>query len=201
MPGRHVQFAQAVLLSRVQSRRQPHHVSSPATDDFLDFLYRLRTNAARLDCYGDCLLPYAQPLSHCSSARTSRQVRGLDGAVHVQRLCAGIQSSPQHSGTLFQGRYQSILVNQRRVPAPSVPLHPHQSGKRRLCAAAGTLAILELCRLGSVSAHGREIDRSFVNKFFGSVDRYRTLCCRLDRAQAPARSASRTTYPTLEASE
>jgi REP element-mobilizing transposase RayT len=172
MPGRHLQFG-AGCYYHVYNRGANRSSIFTGDSDYLDFLYRLRMNAAR---QATTLIAYCLMPNHFHLL--ARQEAEKSAGLMVQCTCNGYVQAfnlrHQHSGTLFQGRYQCISVN-------------HEEYLRHLCryihanpVKDGFALQAELWPYSNYAdwisrRPGAEVNHSFVNEFFGSADQYRAF--------------------------
>ena len=197
MPGRHVQFAVGCYY-HVYNRGANRTSIFTGDSDFLDFLYRLRTNAAR---YNATLIAYCLMPNHFHIL--VRQDGDKSAGLMIQCTCNGYAQAfnlrRNHSGTLFQGRYQCIHVDQDEY-------------LRHLCRYIHTNPVKDgfalRPELWPYSNYAdwinqrptAETDRAFVDEFFGSVDRYSKFVADwTDRRRLP--DSLRDYLLTLEGSE
>jgi REP element-mobilizing transposase RayT len=172
VPGRHVQFA-AGSYYHIYNRGANRNTIFVGDSDYWDFFHRLRINAVRYDAtmIAYCLMPNHFHL-------LVRQESDKSAGLMVQCTCNGYAQAfnrrRQHSGTLFQGRFQSLLVaNDEYI--------------RHLCRYIHTNPVKDGFALQPelwpysdyvtwISQHtDGEVARSFILEFFGSRDRYRSF--------------------------
>ena len=172
MPGRHVQFAQGCYY-HLYNRGANRNTIFTCNDDYWDFLNRLRTNAVR---YAAPVIAYCLMPNHFHLL--VRQESDTCAGLMVQCTCNGYAQAfnrrRQHNGTLFQGRYQSILVNNDeylRHLCRYIHTNPVKDGfalQPELWPYSNYATWISQCS-------DQEIDRSFLQEFFGSSERYRSF--------------------------
>ena len=193
MPCRPVQFA-AGCYYHLYNRGANRSTIFPHDEDFHDFLSRLRRNALlhATSILAWCLMPNHFHL-------LVRQ-EGDDRSGHMlQCTCNGYAQSfngrHDHSGTLFQGRYQAILVDSDeylRCLCRYIHSNPVKDGFAvapelwPYSNYADWIGAPRSVSLDQAAAERQALEQAFVAEFFGSAARYREFMRGwMDRKQMP----------------
>lgn len=192
MRGRSVQFA-ADCYYHLYNRGANRSSIFVDDADYLNFLGRLQRNAALHDCalIAWCLMPNH---FHLLVRQEGEDRSGLI----VQLACNGYTQSFNrrhgHSGTLFQGRYQRVLVDNdvylhhlcRYIHANPVKdgfaLRPELWPYSNYADWIGTRRAVGL----EGSKRQAAVEQRFVTEFFGCAERYQAFVAEwMDRKQMP----------------
>ena len=172
MHGRKLQFA-AGCYYHLYNRGANRHSIFVTDHDYCDFLARLQKYAA---LHATTLVAYCLMPNHFHLL--VRQLGEDRSGLTVQLACNGYTQAfnrrHEHSGTLFQGRYQRILVDSDeylRHLCRYIHTNPVKDGfalQPELWPYSNYAAWI------SQGSEG-EIDRGFLQEFFGTSDRYRSF--------------------------
>jgi REP element-mobilizing transposase RayT len=183
MPGRHVQFA-AGCYYHLYNRGANRSTIFPHDDDFRDFLERLRRNALLHETaiLAWCLMPNHFHLL------VRQEVEGGQAGHMLQCTCNGYAQAfnrrHTHCGTVFQGRFHSILVDSDeylRCLCRYIHTNPVKDGfalRPELWPYsnyADWVGERRAVQMDGAAVGRKALEQAFVAEFFGCAEQYRVF--------------------------